>query len=271
MPSLEENEAVWGHDYQWQSGGDEWSAMWGGPTMQWYGAIFPRIRAFLPSTRILEIAPGHGRWTAFLLDHCDDLLGVDLSENCIDVCRERFADLPKASFFVNDGTSLPMAHDNSVDFVFSFDSLVHVEIDVLQSYMDEFARILTKDGAAFFHHSNNGADTSVRAVDRYGKVVAERLPALTPVLKRAGVLDPYAWRALSVSAPLVEKLASDAGLRCVGQEVINWSGRSLTDCISLICRPGSRWDRQNVVAINPDFGSEARSLNKAQKAFGFET
>ena len=136
--------------------------------------------------------------------------------------------------------------------------------------MGEFARILTKDGAVFFHHSNSGADTSVRVVDRYGKIVAERLPALTPVLQRAGVVEAYHWRARLVDAPLVEKLASDASLRCVGQEVINWTGRSLTDCISLICRPGSRWDRQNVVAINPDFGSEARSLNKAQQVFGLK-
>ena len=80
----------------------------------------PEDPCLFPSNRILEIAPGHGRWTSFLLDHCDDLLGVDLSESCIDMCREPFANLPKARFFVNDGTSLPMVHDNSVDFVFSF-------------------------------------------------------------------------------------------------------------------------------------------------------
>ena len=30
---------------------------------QWFGLIFPRIHAFLPTGTILEIAPGFGRWT----------------------------------------------------------------------------------------------------------------------------------------------------------------------------------------------------------------
>jgi hypothetical protein len=36
----------------------------GGVDGQWFATIFPRIRKLLPAPRILEIAPGHGRWTA---------------------------------------------------------------------------------------------------------------------------------------------------------------------------------------------------------------
>src|SRR4030095_8370524 len=48
-----------------RSRGEEWSSAWGGSEAQWLGAIFLRIRAFIPTDTILEIAPGFGRWTNF--------------------------------------------------------------------------------------------------------------------------------------------------------------------------------------------------------------
>ena len=90
--------------------------------MQWYGSILPRISAFVPADTILEIAPGYGRWTAFLKDLCKRMIIVDLSEKCIDRCRQRFENLSHISYFVNDGKSLEMVVDGSVDFIFSFDS-----------------------------------------------------------------------------------------------------------------------------------------------------
>src|SRR5579859_8081721 len=42
---------------------------------------------------------------------------------------------------MNDGTSLAMIEDGTVDLVFSFDSLVHVEADVMDAYLDEIARV----------------------------------------------------------------------------------------------------------------------------------
>jgi len=66
MPSIEENRGAWSkHD--WQDGGDEWSAGWGSARMQWWGTVFPRIHAFVPTRTIIEIAPGYGRFTRFLL------------------------------------------------------------------------------------------------------------------------------------------------------------------------------------------------------------
>lgn len=135
MPSIDDNEAVWGVRYRWEERGDEWSASWGGPAMQWHGTLYPRLRAFLPAVHIVEIAPGHGRWTPFLLDHCERYTGIDLAESCVAVCEERFARDPKATFRVNDGQSLPGVGDGAADLVFSFDSLVHVEPDVIGHYL----------------------------------------------------------------------------------------------------------------------------------------
>jgi hypothetical protein len=70
---------------------------------------------------MLEIAPGHGRWTEFLLD-CKRLILVDLSPSCIDYCRKRSSGHHNISYHVGDGRSLPENCSGEVDFVFSFDS-----------------------------------------------------------------------------------------------------------------------------------------------------
>ena len=88
-------------------------------------------------------APGYGRWVDSLLPHCDSYIGVDLSTRCIDACNERFAGIDKATFATNDGVTLAMVADSSVDFVFCFDSFVHVEDETLASYLKELDRVLT--------------------------------------------------------------------------------------------------------------------------------
>ena len=84
MPTIEENRSAWGETYTWPEAGEEWSRHWGSVYMHWYGSLLPRISAFVPAETILEIAPGYGRWTAFLKNLCKRLVIVDLSEKCID-------------------------------------------------------------------------------------------------------------------------------------------------------------------------------------------
>jgi len=109
--------------------------------------------SFVLKGRILEIAPGHGRWTQFLQDHCTSLIGVDLATTCVSECRSKFKSDPRLHFEVGDGRKLPMVTDASIDFAFSFDSLVHAEADILESYASELARVLKPNAIAFLHHS----------------------------------------------------------------------------------------------------------------------
>ena len=95
------------------------------------GTLLPRLKSFVPASTILGIAPGFGRWTQFLRPLCSKLVLVDVSPKCIAACQRRFAGNEGIQYHVNDGQSLAMVADESVDFAFSFDSLVHVEAPVL--------------------------------------------------------------------------------------------------------------------------------------------
>jgi len=268
MPSLDENRSLWDQTYAWPEGGEEWSRLWGSARMQWYGSLLPRISAFVPADTILEIAPGYGRWTAYLKDLCRELIIVDLSENCINRCRQRFADQSHISYFVNDGKSLGMVANGSVDFIFSFDSLVHVEDVVLEAYVAEFAKKLRPNGAAFIHHSNLG-EYFRRIKVQSGLSLA---PKLSELLKWLGLYNSEnltgQWRARSMTADKMALFAKDNDLQCVSQELITWESRfALVDCVSIIAPRGSRWARENRIFRNAGFMAEARNLSDLSRQY----
>ena len=156
MPDIDWNKQTWDGRYDWDRRGEEWSEAWGGSDMQWFGAILPRIHQFVPTQRILELAPGYGRWTRFLRRLRDELDIVDLSEECITACKQRFRDCTNIRYWVNDGQSLDMIPDASIDFFFTFDSLVHCEEEIVEGYVGQLTRKLAPNGVAFIHHSNMG-------------------------------------------------------------------------------------------------------------------
>jgi SAM-dependent methyltransferase len=268
MPTIEDNRSFWGDTSHWAQCGDEWSKPWGGPCMQWYGSILPRISAFVPTDTILEIAPGYGRWTAFLKDLCKRLIIVDLSESCIERCKQRFADCSHISYFVNDGKSLEMVGDGGVDFVFSFDSLVHAEDEVLKAYAAEIVKKLRPNGAAFLHHSNLGQYIRRTEVqDQLSKV-----PKLLGLLKRLGVCDEVTkqHRARSMTAGKMAMFAEEHNLQCVSQELVTWGSRfALVDCLSTLVPRGCRWSRRNHVFRNVGFMLEAKRLSDLSHLYGW--
>jgi SAM-dependent methyltransferase len=242
MPSASWNLRTWDADYDWSQAGEEWSAPWGGSEAQWHGTLLPRIHRFFPAARILEIAPGYGRWTRFLIPSCATYLGIDLSPTCIDVCRQQFKSATHARFETNDGTSLADAEDGSFDFVFSFDSLVHAEIEILEAYVPQILRKLSRKGVAFIHHSNR---------------------AIGKVLEGEHSHD----RAETVSAEKVARIICDNGGIPLVQERISWMNAGLIDCISLFGRSADFPAVETVHIHNLEIMREASLIRKYQAAY----
>ena len=244
MGTLKQNYEQWAH-YDWPQGGDEWSQAWGGSEYVWYGTILPRINSFLPTTRILESAPGFGRITNFIKEFCEELLIVDLVEKCIEACKKRFQGNSHIQYFVNDGRSLAMVPSGSIDFIFSWDSLVHAEKDVMQAYIHECRRILRPDGFGFIHHSNMGAYCNH---------------------KNEPVKNLH-WRDESMSADLFKQFCKEADLQCVSQEIIGWGGEILNDCFSMFTNRKSESQSLNNRIENKNFMAEADRMLSISKIY----
>jgi ubiquinone/menaquinone biosynthesis C-methylase UbiE len=189
----------WDKDHAWPADGDEWNrqaAACGIAYDLWKESlvrhlIVPNLGA---AVHVLEIAPGHGRWTEHLVARAGRLTAVDLSPSCIEFCRARFRDAANIDYFVTDGTSLPPGATAAIDFVWSFDAFVHMDRDVTGAYLKEIARVLKPGGTAIVHHAN------VADLATHTQAKAE------------------GWRA-PMTAELFAELARDAGLKVVEQFV----------------------------------------------------
>jgi SAM-dependent methyltransferase len=229
MPDLAWNSAFWDGQYDWKTGGEVWSEVWGGSEPQWFGSLYPRLHRFLPAKSILEIAPGFGRWTKFLIPNSTRYIGVDLSQACVDACRRIFFNVRHATFVKNDGASLPGIKNSSCDLVFSFDSLVHADLEILQAYIPEIIRVLAPSGVAFIHHSN--------------------------LLAFNGSLGQPHGRSLTVSADNVARAVELAGGSVLIQEIINWGSGHMHDCLTLFGRRSA--SSKSARVDNPRFMDEA--------------
>ena len=180
----------------------------------------------------------------------------------MNACNQRFAYNKRFSFHVNDGKSLDVVPNGEVTLAFSFDSLVHAEAFVIESYVNELARKLSPDGVAFIHHSNLGA------YEKYFAFI-KRIPRGRGWLVRRGLIDDNIhWRGADMSAEKFRSFCTTAGLTCITQELINLAGTDrLMDCISVATRRGSRWDRPLQIHKNHSFMKQAEILRSLAKLY----
>ena len=90
--NIEEQKRIWGNSNNWKSDGDEWSNYYENTNNLW-NILYPKFEMYLKG-EVLEIAPGYGRITKYLLEEYkkfNSLSIIDLNENCIKkigiICR----------------------------------------------------------------------------------------------------------------------------------------------------------------------------------------
>ncbi len=141
------NRSIW-DAYDWVRRGEEWT-----PSAEWKESLTALVRERAPEQGdILEIGPGAGRWTEALQKLAGSLTVVDISRASIEACRARFAGCENVSYLVNDGRTLPGVPDGSIDFIWSFDTFVHISLEDAASYAGEFRRVLRPGGRGIVHH-----------------------------------------------------------------------------------------------------------------------
>ncbi len=237
MPSIERNRKIWGED--WSKNGDEWSdqaLFCNQPYAKWKQSI---VETFInknidKNSTVLEIAPGRGRWTEYIVKKAKHIILVDISEKLIDYCKHRFLNFENIVYYVNDGKNFPFIRDDQIDFIWSYDSFVHMEKDVIESYFKEFNRILKLNGKAVIHHAaRRHMALKFRFLRRYGEIGQNIYKKMSA--KRAGSLRS------DVSRKLIRDIARRNNL-CVTAQLDSWGSRGeynckyKSDCISEIVR-----------------------------------
>ncbi|MGH2569394.1 MAG: class I SAM-dependent methyltransferase, partial [Bacteroidota bacterium] len=140
VPSLDWNFRIWAKRYQWEKDGDEWddqAQYCKQPYELWKKVLTDEfMKPYIGETsEVLEIGPGHGRWLEYYVDKAQKIDLVDLSPACIDYCQQKFANYSHIKYFSNNGQSLSFISDQSIDFIWSYDVFVHIEIEQIHKYL----------------------------------------------------------------------------------------------------------------------------------------
>jgi 2-polyprenyl-3-methyl-5-hydroxy-6-metoxy-1,4-benzoquinol methylase len=160
--NLQWNKATWGDINQWKDV-LRYGYYWPGGTNQKNNIVTQVAEKYLHphlggrrDLKIMELAPGGGRFTTELIRLSREMHLVDYSESCIEVCRERFKYFPDVKFYVNDGKSVDVVPDSDFDLIASWDSMVHVATSILEKYVASFIPKLVKGGIIWIDHSGKG-------------------------------------------------------------------------------------------------------------------
>jgi SAM-dependent methyltransferase len=107
-----------------------------------------------PDSVVMEIGPGGGRWTQFLIGAREVVL-VELNTQFFRYLRKRFRRYRrKLRFYQTTGYELNGIDDGSIDFVFSFGTFVHIDPDGIDEYLAEIARVLRAGGTGTIQYAD---------------------------------------------------------------------------------------------------------------------
>jgi len=180
---------------------------------QWRRMIWPMLqRNGVDVSQTVELACGFGRNSRKLLEAGSrSLTLVDVNPDNIAYCRQHIQPLGNVSLVQNNGLDLSALGDGKFTLVYTFDSMVHFDLELVISYVAEFARILQPGGLAFIHHSNftGSPGSDFRQ-------------------------NPH-WRNF-MSAMIMRHIAFRNKFEVAEQQIISWGGVSGLDCLSLLRR-----------------------------------
>ncbi len=141
------------------------------------------VLPYINSTQCaLEIGPGGGRWTKYLLGF-KRLYCVDYHQEMLDELRVNYNE-ENIVFIKNNGTDFPEIEDKSIDFLFSYGTFVHLDIDLIESYLINMRRLLNSGSMVVIQYSDK-----TKELARKRKGFAQNTPELMrSVVLKAGYL-----------------------------------------------------------------------------------
>ncbi len=105
-------------------------------------------------SRVLEIGPGGGKYTARVAPSCGHLVFADVSQQMLDRTGRRLAGQSNAEGLKLDGFELSGVPDGSMNLVYSIDVFVHLDLEDAYVYLREIRRVLREEGRAVVHFAS---------------------------------------------------------------------------------------------------------------------
>ncbi|MGE0918654.1 methyltransferase domain-containing protein [Trichlorobacter lovleyi] len=104
------------------------------------------------SSTVLEIGVGGGRWTRYMLK-AKHLYAVDYHVELLEELKLNY-NYDNMSFVLNNGYDFPGVLNQSVDFIFSFGTFVHLDVDIIKKYLINIKSILKETSNVVIQYSD---------------------------------------------------------------------------------------------------------------------
>jgi len=108
---------------------------------------------------VLELGCLDGKWSQYILPNAKEAILVDLNKSIIPLLDKRLKN-KNYIFYETKGFELEGIANNSVDFIFSMDTLVRVKKKFIKKYFIEFERIMNSNGKLVVHLPCNKSKVS---------------------------------------------------------------------------------------------------------------
>jgi len=102
---------------------------------------YPAIREMVPVGRVLDFGCGWGAFSKMLAERGNDVVGIDLDDNEVDICRHVWGDTDRLSF---KRAAISELEDATFDCVVSNEVIEHVHNP--GTYLHQINRVLSPDG-----------------------------------------------------------------------------------------------------------------------------
>jgi SAM-dependent methyltransferase len=178
----------------------------------WRGIIWPILsRHDIDFSTTMDFACGYGRNARKLKEVGAGLITlVDVNPDNIAFCQANLVPLGGYETFLNSGFDLEGIPSEKYTHVYSFDAMVHFDLEIVLSYIAEFARVLKPGGTAFIHHSNFTGHPGSPFKD-----------------------NPH-WRNF-MSAIIFRHAGIRNGFEILEQKPLDWAGEGI-DCVTMMRR-----------------------------------
>lgn len=178
---------------------------------EWKRVIWPLLsKHAIDMSKTADFACGYGRNARKLKEFgAGEITLIDVNPDNIAYCEANLVPLGGYRTFKNNGYDLNGLPSEEFTFIYSFDAMVHFDLEIIISYIAEFGRVLKPAGMAFIHHSNYTGNPG-----------------------GSFQTNPH-WRNF-MSALIFRHVAIRNGFEVLQQEILAWGGTEDIHCIDCI-------------------------------------
>ena len=134
---------------------DIYGLQWGDPDI-FAPLRFIRDRYVLPYVNAkhhaVEIGPGGGRWTRYLMGF-GKLYVVDYHSELLEELKKNFNET-NLIFIKNNGTDFPDIEHGAIDYLFSFGTFVHLDQPLIEAYLKNMKSIIKSNANIVIQYSD---------------------------------------------------------------------------------------------------------------------